>query len=142
MTDITPLTTPEIAFHTVVKAVWIPDKIPPRKEEIPPNTVVAVPSISPDFWPKNDEIAFQIPSKNDLIPPHTPEKKLEIAVHAVLATDWIVPSTLEKKPEIPFQMPSNVVLIPVQTVFQSVPNRPRKASAAPFSVLRMLVKVA
>src|SRR5699024_3742569 len=138
---ITPLTTEEIAFQTVVKAVLMPLRMPDRNEEIPPNTEVVVPSISPDFKPKKDAIPFQMPSKKLLIPVHTPEKNPEMAVHTVVATDWIPESTLEKKELIPFHTPSKKVLTEVHTVFQSVPNRPRNASAAPFSVFRTLLKV-
>ena len=50
-------------------------------------------------------------------------------------------SAPEKKEEIPFQMPSKKVLTEVQTVFQSVPNRPRKASATPLRVFSTVEKV-
>lgn len=115
--------------------------MPPRKDDIPPNTVFVVPSISPALPPKKEAIPFQMVSKKPLIPFQMPVKKPEIAVQTETAVFWIPLTAPEKKDEMPFQMPSKKVLIEVQTVFQSVPNRPRKASATPLRVFSTLVKV-
>ena len=85
MVLITPLTTPEMAFHTVVKAVWMPVRMPPRKVDIPPNTVFVVPSISPALPPKKEVMPFHTVSKRLLMPFQMPVKKEEIAVQTVVA---------------------------------------------------------
>ena len=73
------------------------------------------------------------------IPVSTSEIVVLTAVHAVVTVFFIPSSIPVKNDTMPFQMFSKVVLMLFHTSSHEVPNKPRKASATPLIVFRILL---